>query len=407
MPPVTAWAGGIPGKERKRRKGLLKQTGKLRIYITIVCICFLQGLQFGPSPVLAQIQEHYPQIPTSLVQMLITAPSLVGMVFALVCGVLVTKISKKRLLLAAAAVAFITGMVPLLADNFWLLIGMRTLYGYSLGLATALNTAVVAEWFTGDERVVAMGVQSASVGAGIAVVTAGAGRLGAIDFTNSYFINIIGAISFILILICLPDTGASKPEGDNQVRLNSRVFQVAFLGFLEFLFLISYTTNIAMHLQGDLAGNSSAAGNLTSLFSIAQIIIGLLLGFLTKITKKLTLSMAMLSFAAGALLLVLFPGNFVLLGLGSLLCGFSQGAFVPTAMVEVSNAVPPVAAAMASGVLTCATCIGQVISPLFLNTVAGAVLGSATTTHVFMIDVVGMLVSAVLAAVIMLRQRQN
>ena len=137
----------------------MKTTNKLRIYITIVCISFLQGLQFGPSPVLAAISEHYPNVSRSMVQMLITAPSLVGMVFALLCGVLVTKISKKKLLLAAAFVAFAVGMVPLFTDSFPVLFAMRTIYGFSLGLATALNTAVVAEWFTGDERVIAMGVQ--------------------------------------------------------------------------------------------------------------------------------------------------------------------------------------------------------------------------------------------------------
>ncbi len=380
----------------------MSQSKKIRIFITIACISFLQGLQFGPSPVLAQIQEHFSSVSTSLVQMLITAPSLVGMVFALVSGVLVTKISKKKLLLIAAAVAFVTGIIPYFVDSFGLLLAMRMVYGFSLGLATALNTAVVAEWFEGDARVVAMGVQSASVGTGIAITTAGAGWLGASGFTNSYFINIIGAISFVLILICLPETGVAKAEGDNKVRVNGRVFQVAFLGLLEYIFLISYTTNISMFLAENYTGSSSAAGTLTGIFSVAQIIIGLLLGLVTRITKKATLSCAMLSFALGALILVLFPANFPMMCIGSLLCGFSQGAFIPTAMVEVSNAVPPVAAAMASGVFTCFSCIGQLISPFLLNTAAGAFFGEATAKNVFATDVAGMVISAVIAALIMM-----
>jgi len=380
----------------------MKETNKLRIYITIVCISFLQGLQFGPSPVLAQIQEHYPEVSKSLVQMLITAPSLIGMVFALVCGVLVTKISKKTLLLLSAAVAFVTGLIPYFVDSFPLLLSMRMIYGFSLGLATALNTAVVAEWFQGDARVIAMGVQSASVGAGIAITTAGAGWLGSSVFTNSYFINVIGAVCFVLILICLPETGVAKVSGDNKVTVNARVFQVALLGLLEYVFLISYTTNIAMHVQSSLGESASVAGNLTSIFAVAQIIIGLLLGIVTKVTKKATLSCAMLSFAVGALLLVLFPASFPMLCLGSLLCGFSQGAFIPTAMVAVSNAVPPVAAAMASGVFTCASCIGQLISPFFLNATAGALFGSASTANVFKVDAIGMVISAAIAAFIMM-----
>ncbi len=380
----------------------MNQSSKLRIYITIVCISFLQGLQFGPSPVLAQIQEHYPTVSTSLIQMLITAPSIVGMVFAVVCGVLVTKISKKKLLLLSSAVAFVTGILPLFVDSFPFLFAMRMLYGFCLGLATALNTAVVAEWFVGDARVVAMGVQSASVGAGIAVTTAGAGILGAKVFSNSYFINFIAAVCFFLILFCLPETGVAEQSGDNKVKVNARVFQIAFLGFLEYIFLISYTTNISMHLAGPLEGSTSAAGNLTSVFSVAQIIIGLLLGFVTRVTKKATLSCAMLSFAAGAALLVAFPGNFAMLCIGSLLCGFSQGAFIPTAMVAVSNAVPPVAAAMASGIFTCFSCIGQIVSPFFLNTLSKLLFGESSTVNVFKLCVGGMIISAAIAAYIMM-----
>ena len=71
----------------------------LRIYITIACISILQALQFGPSPVLKQIGDHFPEVNTSLVKMLVTGPSLIGMFCALACGVMVTKISKKNLLL--------------------------------------------------------------------------------------------------------------------------------------------------------------------------------------------------------------------------------------------------------------------------------------------------------------------
>ena len=334
--------------------------------------------------------------------MLVTAPSIVGMVFALICGVLVTKISKKKLLLLSAAVAFVTGILPLFVDSFPFLFGMRMLYGFCLGLATALNTAVVAEWFTGEARVIAMGVQSASVGAGIAVTTFGAGKLGASVFTNSYFINVIGAVCFVLILVCLPETGVAKAEGENQVKVNARVFQLSMLAVLEWLFLITYTTNISMHLAGSLEGSSSAAGNLTSVFSIAQIIIGLLLGVVTKITKRATISAAMLSFAAGAAILVAFPSNFAMLCVGSLLCGFSQGAFIPTAMVAVANAVPPVAAAMASGIFTCFQCIGQNISPFFVNAAAKAFFGEATTGNVYKICVIGMIISAAIAAYFMM-----
>ena len=112
-----------------------KKTDKsttIRIYITIACISLLQGLQFGPSPVLKQIQDHFPDVSTSLIKMLVTGPSLIGMFCALACGVMVTKISKKNLLLGCALIAAVTGLIPLAVDSFAVLLCCRVVYGVAL-----------------------------------------------------------------------------------------------------------------------------------------------------------------------------------------------------------------------------------------------------------------------------------
>lgn len=251
-----------------------------------------------------------------------------------------------------------------------------------------------------------MGIQAASVGAGMVVVTTVGGMLGAGGFKNAYLINVIGFISLILIACCLPDTGKAQASGSEKIQLNKEVFKISFLGMLEFLFLITFTTNIAMHLSGNLAGNTAVSGNLTGVFSGSQIVIGLILGMVTKITKKYTLPVAMLSFSIGGLLLILFPSNLIMLMAGAVFCGFSQGIFIPQAMVDVAGAVKPVATAMASACFTCAMCFGQVISPTVLNTISKLVFGEVSTTNVYIISVIGMTVVAVIT-IIMKRRKEN
>ncbi len=165
-------------------------------------------------------------------------------------------------------------------------------------------------------------------------------------------------------------------------------------GILEFLFLITFTTNIAMHLSGAIAGDSSVSGLLTGCFSGSQIVIGILLGALTKVTKKYTLSAAMLSFSIGAVILVLFPENAALLAVGAIFCGFSQGIFIPTASTFISNVVSPVATAFAAATFTVAMNAGQLISPTVLNGLSRAVFGETTTTGVYILSAAGMLVSS-------------
>ena len=335
---------------------------KWKIIVAVVCISFIQGLQFSVSPILGQISEHYQGVPVSLVQMLVTAPSLISIGVA--SGWLAVKVSKKKLLLLASLVAGVSGIVPFWADYFPLLFGARMVYGISLGLSTTLNTAVVADFFEGDERVSVMGIQAASIGAGMVLITTAAGWLGMSAFKNSYWINIIGFLSLILIAVCLPEAPEAKAKEKEKIRLNGEVFTASLFAFLEFLFLIAFTTNISMHIGGALKGNTAVSGMLTGVFSGIQIAAGLMLGRITKITKKYTMPAAMLSFTVGAVLLSLFPADMKMLVLGALFCGFSQGVFIPTGMVNVANAVPPAATAMASAIFTSAMSLGQFISCL-------------------------------------------
>lgn len=378
---------------------------KINILIAIVCISFTQALQYGVSPVLGQISSHFPNVDVSLVQMLVTVPALFAVVVAIISGWLVVKISKKKLLLFAAAVAAVTGFLPYLSDNFALLFVSRAVFGISLGIGTALNTAVVVDFFDGAERVAAMGIQGASVGAGMVAVTTISGLLGKNGFTHSYMINLIAVLALAGLLVFLPETGRTKVAAHEKIHINARVLRISFLGMLEFFFLISYTTNIAMYISGKLAGDTGVSGALTGIFAGAQILIGLLLGFVTRFTKRYTLPAAMLSFAVGAVILILFPDNFAFLSVGAVFCGFSQGIFVPQAMVECSNSVPQASAAMASACFTCAMEIGVLISPTCLNKASELIFGQATAGNVYRIAAAAMAVAAVISALYMKNEK--
>lgn len=375
----------------------MKKENKRKIYLVIVCISFLQGLQFWVSPLLGQIATQFPQTNISLVQMLVTVPAIVSVFVALGCGWLCTKVQKKNLLLLAALISGVTGIMPWIRDSFEVLFFSRIIYGIALGLTTTLNTAVVADFFHGEERVTAMGIQAASIGAGMVFITTVAGKVGAAEYRKASVLNFLGFLAFAVILLCLPQKDREERKA-GFIQLNSEVWITSGFAFLEFFFLITFSTNIAMHLSGVLEENSTVSGILTGAFSGIQIVAGFILGYVTKWTGKLTLSAAMLSFSIGACFLILFPSSLPMLFTGALFCGFSQGIFIPTGMVDVANAVDTTSCAMASAVFTSAMSLGQFLSPTVLNKAAGMLLGARTTENVFLIAASGMVISAFLAA---------
>jgi MFS family permease len=192
-----------------------------------------------------------------------------------------------------------------------------------------------------------------------------------------------------------------------KITLTKDVFTISTFGFLLFIFLITFTTNIAMHLAGPLKGSSSVAGTLTGVFSATQILIGLVLGVVTKLFKKFTMPAAMFSFSIGAMILVMNPSNFWMLAVASVFCGLSQGVFIPTALVGVSNAVEPASVAMASAVFTCAMCLGQLVSPVLLNNLAKLIFSEVTTSNVYTLAAAGMAISGLLAVLWKVRSKEE
>ena len=372
---------------------------KIRVVATVFAISLVNGLQHSLSPVLSGVHEHYPNIDVSLVQMLVTVPTLVGVLFALLTGWLALHISKKKIFLFAALAAGITGLIPLASDSFTVLFLSRALYGMSLGIVVSLVTALVADFFDGDERVQVMGIQGASVGAGMVLVTTLAGIVGRTDFHHAYYLSILGFIAFFAILVLLPEIPVSKPEKGQKkkIRLNREVFRMAAFIFAEGFFIIIFTTNLAMHLSGPLKGDAAIAGIITGVFSAAQILMGILLGRIAKVTKRYTLPVAMFSLAAGYLLMAFFPGTLPVLMVSAVLCGYSQSVYCAKSMQEVTTVVDQDSTPMAASLLTCSLMLSQFVSPVVINTLSNVFFGSITTTGAYLLGSIGICIAGILA----------
>lgn len=264
----------------------------------------------------------------------------------------------------------------------------------ALGWCTSLNAAVVSEFFEGEERVAAMGVQAASVGAGMTLLSALSGILGKNGFRGSYFTNLVAFLCFAVIALFLPDTGLEMETENEKVDINGKVLGICALTFFELMFLIAFSTNIAMHISGALAGDTGASGLLASIFSGTQIVVGFVLGSIIRITKKYVMPTAIACFAVGAFQLVLFPENLPMLAIAAVFCGLSQGIYMPSGFVAVAEAVPPVAVTMASACFNAASSIGQTVSPFVLNTAALLLFGQSTIGGVYLVAAVGMSIAA-------------
>lgn len=362
------------------------------IKVIIVFLSFCQGLQFSITPVLFKMQTAYPTISINLIQMLVTAPMLMAAFVAVLSGWLVTKISKKTLLLVGCFICFISGVLPLISDSFQLLFYCRLILGVGLGLITVLNTAVIAEFFDGDEHISVMGLQGASVGVGMVFITTLSGYLGRYNFKFAYVIHILALIALIIVFRYLPKSKTVVLHKREKIKVDKVVYGLAILTFLEFIFIISFSTNIAMHMSSYQLSNSVIVGIILGIFSGVQIIAGLTLRYISSFTKENTLLLAMGGFSIGAFLIMISSGNIGLIIIGTIFIGLSQGVFTPRVLFEATYVSEKQAQAMSVAVITFAICLGQLLSPILLNSLTEVIWGTVVTSSVFLLGAIIMFV---------------
>ncbi len=374
----------------------------MKMNIVIILTSYSVSLQFTVSPILEKIQTTYPSASVSAVQMLMTVPMLLGAVMALVSGWLVHHISKKRLMLIGSLICFATGMVPMFLGGFLTLFISRAILGIGLGGLTALSASVIADVFEGKARIAAMGLQASAIGGSILLISTISGFLGNMNYRYSMLVHLPALAGMLAIFFLLEDRGKVVDHGGMAFDINKKVYKIVALSAVEFLFLVTFSTNIAMHMSGDLAGNASIAGIITGVFAAAQMLAGVSLQKISKYTKANTLAAAMGSFSISGILLIFFSDNLWVLLSAALFAGLSQGIFVPRAMFEASEIVRPEATAMAAALVSAGLSAGQFLSPMIMNGLSDMVFGQVQTTYVYGIGAVMM---AVVSLGLFFRQR--
>lgn len=196
------------------------EKNKLKIKLAIVAISLSQGLTNAISPVLKQVQEAFPEIPVSTVQFLVTAPSLLMLIVSIAAGYMIVKITKKRLVVTGLLMLAVFGTAPIYLTSFPLIMASRILLGIGTGFMVPLNTAIVAEHFEGRERVATLGIQSASVGAGMLIASALSGTLGMLGYHYSFIVYGMGILSAVAVMFLLPETGLAVPTKTEKIKLN-------------------------------------------------------------------------------------------------------------------------------------------------------------------------------------------
>jgi len=375
---------------------------KVKIKTGIMALMCLAMAPLAIAPSLANIAQSFPDSSASMIQMLLSVPSLMSLISALIIGKISVSIPKKTLCLTGLIIILVGGLTPFFVhSNLYVLLACAGIVGAGAGVITTLVPSLISENFHGQERGAVFGLMTAFVSIGAVILTLFGGKLAVKGWEHNYLIYLISVPILLIALYALPKKSVSEAtdnhsnHGDKQIKLNSKVF---LLGAFAFMFLMIYNTfpnNIALYLASNKIGDPSTAGLVSALGLVGGLLCGILFGKISMFTKNYTVMTGFIVNTIG-LVLTVSTTSLPIIMVGSFITGTSLSIFMARAPFIIGSIVAPTSIPMAIAVYSACTSLAGFLAPVIINNIAKYTFGESPKSALLVSGILSLIVAFVL-----------
>lgn len=359
------------------------QTGKgtmpLVVLLSIWSVSALSALPgLAVSPILGKLSVVFPRASELDIQMLTSLPSLLAVPFILLAGKMAEKTSELLLLRTGLWIFLLSGILYLLSEQMWQLVAVSALLGIGSGLIVPLSTGLVSRYFVGTYRTRQFGYSSSVTNLTLVLATALTGYLADISWRLPFVVYLFPAVSLALSVFLRDGTdsggasvrnpqaatGPSSGFGRYGMDVRRLLGVMGFYGFVTYLVLV-ITFNLPF-LMEEYGLDSERVGILISLFFLAIMAPGLVLGRIVRWQKRYTKLCSLAEIALG-LALVVLSGSEAVMAAGVVLAGWGYGVIQPLVYDRASRLAVPRKATMALALVMVMNYVAILLCPFVID----------------------------------------
>ncbi|MFJ8781741.1 MFS transporter [Streptomyces sp. NPDC102476] len=358
------------------------------------------------APVLPKMQDHFATVPgvKTLVPIVLTIPALALALLAPFAGVIVDRLGRVRLLVAATIVYALLGTAPLWLDSLGAIVISRVLVGIAEAAIMTCCTTLIGDYYSGRtrERYLALQTMCASISATAFFVIGGA--LGSAGWRAPFWIYAVGLLLAPAMALTLSRPGpagaaeTAEPTGEKRpfpVRLLAGICALTVFGAMVF-----YTVPVEMsYLLDDLSVKSTGVIGLATAVASAATVVGSIT--FTRLSgspdRRLPLIFAL---CATGFVVIALANSPVIVIVGAVLNCLGTGMLLPSLLTIAMSKLSYADRGRGTGLWTAAFFAGEFICPLI---VIG--LESATGSMAHAVGILG-LASALVAGGLLLGRRR-
>lgn len=370
--------------------GKLASYFKIRYAIMLIPVCgfaIYDSVFQSFSSILGVLRDAYPDVPVTVIQMILALPPMVSIPGTLLAGFLASYIHKKRLAEFALAIIFVGGMIPVVfpEPTIYAMFACSACIGVGQGFLHPLANAIICQrWEDDSERSRVLGFKQCFNYLGEVLVTLCVGFLALAHWGNAFLVYLGVIPVFLVTHFCLPKGELDKRLVDREHRaeglrelLRPRVVYLFVLFFFAMMCLYGYYTNIALLVQERQLGTTADIAGISSVISLSSLVLGALYGLVSKRLGRFTLTVGFALLACGMFVVSLGVSLPMIVG-GGVLIGLGVGIQQISTIYYLSKAVHPRLVTLAVSVALSCISLGASLAPLVIGFVNVVVMGGQT-----------------------------
>lgn len=373
---VAAAQERVPVSHARGRQPSERTAGRTQLTLLLAGSCMSVLGAVLIAPVLPQMTQAYAETPgvDVLVPIVLTVPALMIGLTAPFAGLIVDKIDRKRLLIAAMFAYALFGTAPLYLQSLGAIIGSRVGVGICEAAIMVCCTTLIGDYWSGARRSRYLGMQTLVAALSATVFLAVGGILGGFGWRTPFWLYAVAAVLAIPMASRLWQP-ASRPAGAPLPRLPWRLVLVPCLvtivGGIVFYALI---VQLSFVLTDVGVTSTAAIGGISAIMSIATAAGS---GWFAKVSHHRPRALLPVAFglAAVGLATVFATRSVPVITLGAVLTGLGTGLLLPTLLTWAVNRLSFDQRGRGTGLWTGTLFIGQFLSPLLLVGIGAGVGG--------------------------------
>ena len=248
-----------------------KQFKPTKLTLLTIMLCSMLMLMGGAAvaPALPLIEQVFPGQDT-LVSMFITIPSLAVALVGFAMGALADRLGKVKVLATSLVVFTAAGAVGFLMEGgsdtqLYILLAFRFVVGIGIAGISSAVTALIAEYYTGMDRIKALSYQSAAMGVGVLILEYTGGLLAEFSWREPFLVYLIGVPILLMVLLTMKEPRRDVHDPAERIvperTANKRLLMICYVTiFVAMTMAFLLPTKMPTYLQTELAVSTSVTG---------------------------------------------------------------------------------------------------------------------------------------------------